>query len=119
MTAPVDVHTIAIMPHMHLLGQSMKVTATQPDGTKVPLVYVPKWDFRWQNTYLYKEPVALPRGTKVLVEAVYDNSADNPHNPNKPPKEVGWGEATTDEMLLAYVWVTADYENLDIRPAAP
>ncbi|MBW3624644.1 MAG: redoxin domain-containing protein [Armatimonadetes bacterium] len=114
--APLDVHAFAVMPHMHTLGRRMKVTATKPDGTAVPLVYVPKWDFRWQNTYTYKEPVALPRGTKVLVEAWYDNSADNPHNPNTPPKEVRWGEQTTDEMILAYIWVTVDAENLSITP---
>jgi hypothetical protein len=114
--APVDVHAIAIMPHMHRLGRRMKVTATKPDGTAVPLVYVPDWDFNWQATYLYKEPVALPRGTKVKVEAWYDNSTDNRNNPNSPPKTVRWGEQTTDEMCLAYVWVTVDAEYLNLQP---
>lgn len=118
MTAPTNVHAVSIMPHMHQLGRRMKVTATRPDGTIVPMVHVPAWDFRWQNTYTYKEPVALPKGTKVLVEAWYDNSADNPNNPNSPLKTVRWGEATTDEMLLAYVWITVDAENLNIEPAA-
>jgi hypothetical protein len=111
-----DFHAIAVMPHMHMLGREMKVTATRPDGTVVPLVYVPDWDFRWQDTYYYKEPVALPKGTKVKVVAYYDNSEGNPNNPNKPPKEVRWGEQTTDEMCLAYVSVTRDSEHLALNP---
>lgn len=107
-----DMHLLGILPHMHLLGTDMKVTATYPDGSVLPLVYVEPWDFNWQETYLYKTPIALPRGTRITLEAHYDNTADNPRNPNKPPKFVRWGETSTDEMCIAFLYVTHDDENL-------
>jgi len=109
-----DVKVLAVMPHMHLLGREMKVTAILPDGTEKPLVWVRDWDFNWQETYFFKEPLRLPAGTKVQVVAYYDNSEKNPRNPNKPPKWVRWGEQTTDEMCIAFVWFVHD----DTRTAA-
>ena len=100
------------MPHMHLLGKAMTVTAELPDKSRKQLVRVPNWDFNWQTNYQYKEPVKLPIGTTVGLTAVYDNSNGNPVNPNKPPKLVTWGEQTTDEMCLAFVWYTIDSEHI-------
>jgi mono/diheme cytochrome c family protein len=109
---PMDVTARAIIPHMHLLGREIKVTATLPDGTVKPLIWIKNWDFNWQETYAFKEPVKLPRGTQVNVVAYYDNSTKNPNNPNNPPKSVYWGEQTTDEMLVAFLAVTVDGEHL-------
>ena len=111
-TIPYDQHLLGILPHMHLLGMEMKLTATYPDGTQNPLIWVKPWDFNWQETYVYKTPVALPRGTRIALEAHYDNSADNPRNPNNPPRLVRWGENSTDEMCTAFLYVTRDDENL-------
>ena len=119
MPVPADVTLRSVMPHMHLLGREMKVFATLPDGTELPLVHVPEWDFNWQNSYAFAEPVKLPRGSKVTLEARYDNSAANPRNPNSPPKAVRWGEQTTDEMCLAYLNFTVDSESLTQGRAAP
>lgn len=105
-------HILGILPHMHLLGTEMKVTATYPNGTQTSLVWVKPWDFNWQETYVYQKPIALPRGTRVTLEAFYDNSADNPNNPNDPPKLVKWGEKSTDEMCTVFLYVTRDNENL-------
>jgi hypothetical protein len=99
-TFPKDVVMYAAMPHMHLLGRSMKAWLEYPDGSKKPLVYIDDWDFNWQLSYAFKDPIHVPKGTKEVVEAVYDNSADNVRNPNNPPKRVTWGEETTDEMFL-------------------
>ncbi|MDA0709982.1 MAG: hypothetical protein O3B73_07230, partial [bacterium] len=107
-----DEHVLGILPHMHLLGTEMKVVATYPTGEKINLVWVKPWDFNWQETYVYKEPVALPRGTRITLEAHYDNSASNPNNPNKPPRLVRWGEKSTDEMCTVFLFVTHDAENL-------
>lgn len=96
------------MPHMHLLGKSMKSWLEFPDGTTRPLVNVDNWDFNWQLIYAFKDPIRVPKGTKQVIEAVYDNSADNPYNPNTPPKRVGWGEQTTDEMFLLITSFTVD-----------
>lgn len=97
---PVDVELFWLMPHMHTLGREMKATWVKPDGTEEPLIFVPDWDFNWQFAYYLKEPKTLPRGSKIRIEAVYDNSAGNPLNPNNPPKDVTWGEETSDEMML-------------------
>ena len=119
--SPINYHLIAITPHMHLLGRVMKLTAIKPDGTKVPLVSVSDWDFNWQSTYFYKEPLALPAGTRVVMTATYDNSAHNPRNPNTPPRAVTWGEQTTDEMCIAFLHYTLDREHLAVRdhPSGP
>jgi mono/diheme cytochrome c family protein len=108
-TLRVDVHAIGVTPHMHLLGREMKVKAVRPDGREVPLVWIKDWDFNWQGQYLFRAPVALPRGTRLELEAVYDNSAANVKNPSNPPKRVQWGEQTTDEMCLCGVHVVADH----------
>ena len=71
-----DMHATGITPHMHLLGREMKVTATYPDGTVRPLVYIDDWDFHWQANYTFEEPVPLPGGTRIDMVAVFDNSAE-------------------------------------------
>ncbi len=119
MPVPSDVTLRSVMPHMHLLGRAMKISATLPDGKELPLVHVPDWDFNWQMSYAFQEPVKLPRGSKVTLEARYDNSANNPRNPHSPPKPVRWGEQTTDEMCLAYLNFTVDSESLTQGKSIP
>jgi hypothetical protein len=101
---------------MHLLGREMKVTATHPDGTVRPLIYIDQWDFHWQGAYSFTTPVALPGGTRIDMHAVFDNSAENPRQPNRPPKPVSWGEGTTDEMAIVFLRVIVDGEHLGWRP---
>jgi hypothetical protein len=107
-TIPADVTVYGAMPHMHLLGRTMKSWYELPDGTTKPLVYIDDWDFNWQLMYSLKQPLKLPKGTKQIVEATYDNSSANPRNPNDPPKRVTWGEQTTDEMFLLISSYTVD-----------
>ena len=109
---PFDAHLIAVTPHMHLLGKTMRMTASRPDGQTVCLVDVPDWDFHWQATYFYKSAIAAPLGTGLFLSARYDNSSGNPKNPNNPPRAVGWGENTTDEMCIGFLSFTLDAENL-------
>jgi hypothetical protein len=114
---PADVHVIGITPHMHYIGKEMKVVAQVPDGQTIPLIWIKDWDFNWQGQYQFKSPVDLPKGTVIKLDAYYDNSADNPANPSKPPRRVYWGEQTTDEMCLLGVQVVTD--NLpDLRKVA-
>ncbi|HWA84314.1 MAG TPA: EF-hand domain-containing protein, partial [Fimbriimonadaceae bacterium] len=101
-----------VIPHMHLLGHDMTVTATLPDGTKKQLIQVENYDFNWQTRYTYREPVHLPAGTELSLVAHYDNSTNNPHNPNNPPKAVSFGEQTTDEMCYAFFSYTYDGEHI-------
>ena len=79
-----------------------------PPGGTHALVWIKDWDFNWQGSYEFEKPIRLVKGSVIHVEATYDNSADNPKNPNSPPKMVRWGEQTTDEMCLCSVQVTAD-----------
>ncbi|MEO8027672.1 MAG: ascorbate-dependent monooxygenase [Bryobacteraceae bacterium] len=102
-TTPIDVEVTGVTPHMHLLGREMKVTATLPDGTVTPMIWIRDWDFNWQGQYVYRDPILFPKGTRFEVTAVYDNSTANPKNPSNPPKPVSWGEATTDEMCIAFI----------------
>jgi hypothetical protein len=109
---PFDARLISVMPHMHLLGRTIQLTATLPDGTTTrPLIAINDWDFNWQDTYYYKEPVVLPKGSTIRMEATYDNSANNPRNPHSPPQPVKWGEKTTDEMCLGFVGFIVDNED--------
>ena len=107
-TLPMDITFYAAMPHMHLLGRTMKAWFDLPDGKRIPYIYVNDWDFNWQLSYALAKPLSLPRGTKLHVEATYDNSSNNPRNPNSPPKTVTWGEQTTDEMFLLLSACTLD-----------
>jgi mono/diheme cytochrome c family protein len=107
-----DMTVIDVMPHMHYLGKEMTIRARLPDGTVRQLIHVPRWDFNWQTTYRYKSFVKLPAGSLLGMNAHFDNSKDNPKNPNSPPREVKFGEATTDEMCLGFLWFTYDRESL-------
>ncbi len=118
LTLPVDVHAFSVAPHMHMLGRIMKVNATLPTGEKIPLVYINDWDFNWQETYRYKKPVALPKGTVIDMEASFDNSEMNPRQPSHPPKYVSWGEQTTDEMCICFFQMTVDKQHLQSTNAS-
>lgn len=107
-TLPKDVIMVGIVPHMHLLGKSMRVTAKQPQKEPEVLIDIPVWDYNWQDEYYYERPFRLKAGTQLVVEAVFDNSAGNPSNPSSPPQRVTWGEETTDEMLFCFFLLTAD-----------
>jgi hypothetical protein len=109
---PEDLHAIAVIPHMHLIGREIDVSAYARDGTKRSLVRIDDWDFNWQEAYFFKEPFALPKGTRVVVTSHFDNSAENPRNPNRPPVPVRFGLNTTDEMTVAYIAFTRDAEDL-------
>ena len=114
---PLNARIVSITPHMHLLGREMKVEVTRPGQATECMINVPDWNFQWQGSYLYKQPVAVPTGATLKVTAYYDNSAGNPLNPNTPPKPVSWGEATTDEMCVVFFGFTLDA--LSVTPSAP
>jgi hypothetical protein len=113
-----DLHANTIAPHMHLLGRAMTVTATYPDGTVRPLIRIDDWDFNWQGNYTLARPVPLPAGTRIDMLAVFDNSAESPRQPSRPPRPVSWGEGTTDEMAIVFIGITADAEQIGWHPPA-
>jgi mono/diheme cytochrome c family protein len=108
---PADVKTFGISAHAHYIAKQFKVTATTPDGKTKTLLSISDWDFGWQEQYRFKEFVALPKGTKIHAKITYDNSADNPHNPTRPPRRVRWGRESTDEMGSITLLVVAAKES--------
>ena len=115
----VPLSALSVLPHMHLIGKSMKVYAITPTTDTIPLIYIPSWDFKWQGQYFFKKLQQLPPRTKLRAEAVYDNTSNNPRNPNNPPRRVTAGEATTDEMMICYFALSPYFpgdENIEIEP---
>lgn len=111
-----DSHIDSLHPHMHVRGKDFKYTLVYPDGTSKVLLWVPRFDFNWQLTYVFKEEVAAPQGSRLDVVAHHDNSAKNKFNPD-PTKEVRWGDQTWDEMMIGYLDYTLDKQ--DLRKSQP
>lgn len=112
-----SISLISIMPHMHLLGKTFKSYAITPDGNIIPLVQVPSWDFNWQTTYQFTKFTLLPKGSVIYAEATYDNTNENPLNPYKPARTVGYGWGSKDEMMnliLYYVKYRQGDELIDL-----
>jgi mono/diheme cytochrome c family protein len=97
-----DTTIYALMPHMHLRGKAMEYKVFYPDGKSEVLINVPKYDFAWQTNYTLKAPKLLPKGSKIMVTAHFDNSGRNKFNPD-PAKDVRYGEPTYDEMMLGFM----------------
>lgn len=120
MTLAEPVRLLSVQPHMHFRGKSMEVRAVYPDGRTELLISVPKYDFNWQTTYVLREPLLLPAGTRLDSVAQFDNSINNSSNPNASVL-VNWGDQTTDEMHIAFLELAlplgADQEKL--FPAPP
>lgn len=92
----------AFIPHMHLRGKAFKYELLMQNGKRETLLDVPRYDFNWQLRYELKEPRLLPEGSRIQVTGVFDNSKDNPANPN-PNTTVRWGDQSEEEMLIGYV----------------
>lgn len=112
-TFPFDARLLSLSPHMHLRGKDFAYTAVYPDGQEETLLAVPSYDFAWQSVYRLVEPKAMPRGTKIKCLAHFDNSAENPNNPD-PGVLVHWGDQTWDEMMIGYI----DYDVEEPRALA-
>ena len=109
-TINADITIHSITPHMHLLGKTMRITAETPAGAHVKLIDIVRWDFTWQPSYRFRKPVQLPRGSRIDVRAVYDNSERNSANPHRPPRDIRWGEGTDSEMCSVFFGYTMDNE---------
>lgn len=97
-TLPVDVDLLAVLPHAHYLGKRLEGYALLPDGTRKTLLLIPEWDFNWQSDYRFVKPVFLPKDTRLAMRYSFDNSTNNPRNPQHPPSRVRYGLQTTNEM---------------------
>ncbi len=107
-TIGADAHAYGITPHAHNLLREIAVTATLPDGSVRPLLWIRDWDFAWQDQYRFARPLKLPKGTRIDLVAHFDNSEANPRNPFQPPQRVRFGPASTDEMLACHIELIPD-----------
>lgn len=118
-TAMKDLALGSAAPHMHYRGKSMQLFYQRPGEAEQLFLSVPRYDFNWQMTYSMEEPLKLPKGSKIRMEAIHDNSENNPFNPKLPPVEVHWGEETHNEMALAFLGVMYDDDKLNVTPEWP
>ncbi len=112
---PFDVSLLSFWPHCHLLGKSWEVYALDAQGHRTNLIKINDWNFNWQGGYSQERMIKISAGSQVHAIAAYDNTGSNPRNPNHPPKQVTWGEKTTDEMYyfpLAFVPYQPGDENI-------
>lgn len=120
-TIPFNLSFISVGAHMHLLGQSAVTFGVTLLNDTIPFLRINEWDFHWQGLYQFRNVLKIPAGTTLYGICNYDNTLNNPHNPNNPPQDVSVGEATTDEMMLFYFsftqYVTGD-ENIVIDSSA-
>lgn len=100
--ANINATIISAAPHMHLIGTNIVNFAIDPSNDTIPLIRINDWDFHWQGFYTYRQPVHVPYGSTVHAYATYDNTLNNPHNPNNPTEDVSVGESTEDEMMIVY-----------------
>jgi hypothetical protein len=115
MTINQNVTMWSMLPHTHVRGIRWTYQAVYPDGRSDTILSVPKYDFNWQTDYVFKEPLKLPKGTKIHATAWYDNSANNKSNPD-PTKDVWWGDQTWEEMM--YTGLTFSIDTVAPTPTA-
>ena len=118
---PKDVDVVAYTAHMHFRGKSMRTEAIYPDGRREIIFDVPRYDFRWQETYFLKHQYLMPKGTKLVTTAYFDNSSNNPLNPD-PTKSIRWGEPSYEEMMgfwLAFADVVGNQTSPAISTGTP
>ena len=102
-----DTHVYAIFPHTHVRGKDWSYQVVYPDGRKEQVLSVPHYDFNWQTYYTFTTPLTVPKGSRLEAIAHYDNSENNPSNPD-PKIAVHWGEQTWQEMQYTGLTFTVD-----------
>jgi hypothetical protein len=115
MTINQNVTMWSMLPHTHVRGIRWTYEAVYPDGRTETILSVPKYDFNWQTDYVFKQPLKLPKGSKIHATAWYDNSAKNKSNPD-PTKDVWWGDQTWEEMM--YTGLTFSIDAVATTPTA-
>jgi hypothetical protein len=111
---PQDAELLFAFPHAHYRGQASRLSVRYPDGKEELLLSLPRYDFNWQRSYEFAEPIQIPAGSKVISINVYDNSGNNPANPD-PSETIYWGEQSHEEMLftaVSYRWKDETTDNI-------
>ena len=100
-----DAKLSALLPHMHLRGKDFQYRLVYPSGETETILRVPHYDFGWQLWYQPVSDIVLPKGTQIAATAHFDNSVNNPHNPDST-KAVTWGDQSWEEMMIGFFDVT-------------
>jgi hypothetical protein len=100
-----DATVWGLFPHTHVRGKKWRYALELPDGTRQTVLDIPRYDANWQTFYMFKDPLQIPRGAKLVATAWFDNSAGNPANPD-PKSEVRWGDQTWEEMHYTGILVS-------------
>jgi hypothetical protein len=93
---------LSITPHMHYRGKDITYEVVRPGGRRETLLAVPRYDFNWQLVYRFREPVRIEKGSRLIVTAHYDNSPNNPANPD-PSAVIRWGDKSEEEMMTSWI----------------
>jgi hypothetical protein len=99
-----DITLYGMVPHMHYLGESLKMYSMDPNGKGEELLSISEWNYSAQGKYMLETPLWIPKGTILCLDAVYNNTVDNPYQPNDPPVNVKWSQAGTGEMLSGLIY---------------
>ncbi|MRG43574.1 cytochrome c [Chitinophaga sp. SYP-B3965] len=111
MKTPEEQSLLYVWPHMHFLGKSFEAYVVTPAGDTIRLINIPQWDFRWQELYRFKKPVRIPRGSIIYMKGTYDNTKNNPLNPNNPPKFVfSRGSMKSEDEMFTLLLIYAQYQ---------
>ncbi len=106
-----DISLLGVFPHMHKVGTLIEVVAATPNKDTISLIKISDWDSRWQSFYYYEKLLKIPAGSTIIAKGFYNNTSDNPYNPNNPIRTIIWG-GSNDEMLLLELMCT-NYQSCD------
>jgi hypothetical protein len=95
-----SISLVNILPHAHLLGKSWEIYATTIQGEIISIIKIDNWDFDWQGFYYPEFLLKIPAGSTITATCIYDNTSENPNNPNSPPQWVYPGQGTGDSMFF-------------------
>ncbi len=101
-----DFSLFGVMPHMHFMAKRAHAYAITKYGRKIEILQMDDWDYLWQNKFMFEHPIFIPGGSTVFFDVVYDNTVDNPTQPNDPPVDVGFGISADVEMLVFLLYGT-------------
>ena len=109
-----DQSIMYVWPHMHFLGKEFFAYAITPQKDTINLVHIPQWDFRWQELYKLKQLIKIPKGSVIHLDCTYDNTADNPFNPNNPPKPIfSFGDMNSKNEMMTLLMIYSAYQQGD------
>lgn len=116
---PEDTYLKSVTPLAHLLCKNWEVFAVLPDRSTLPLLSISDWDFHWRERYVFKDYIFLPKGTRIVGTATYNNTSQNPYNPSDPPHTMDHGPHMFDENYLCYFEFLNTNENPTVTIQKP